>query len=141
MGATISGIVRAAMGLKARPPRRSRRLVAFLRAINVGGRTVTKDRLVSAFAAAGLRDAETFIASGNVAFDAPDSALGATEQKIAAALRSECGVGATRAEHESESNDKSACESHEFLLSHECPAPTRTFPGWVAKRDRIGGMC
>lgn len=79
------------MGLKPRPPRRSRRLIAFLRAINVGGRTVTKDRLVRAFAAAGVRDAETFIASGNIAFDAVDPALDSLEHKIAGALRDECG--------------------------------------------------
>ena len=42
------------------------RYVAFLRGINVGGRTVTRDRFVPPFEAAGFRDVSTFIASGNV---------------------------------------------------------------------------
>jgi uncharacterized protein (DUF1697 family) len=52
------------------------RHAAFLRAINVGGRTVTMDRLRAAFAGLPVRDVETFIASGNVLFtsDADDSA-------------------------------------------------------------------
>ena len=48
------------------------RYVAFLRAINVGGRGVCKmDDLRTAFDAAGARNVRTFIASGNVVFDAP----------------------------------------------------------------------
>lgn len=42
--------------------------VAFLRAINVGGRTVRMDALRSAFEALDLEDVQTFIASGNVIF-------------------------------------------------------------------------
>lgn len=46
--------------------------VAFLRAINVGGRGVVKMAdLQKAFTAAGCRSVRTFIASGNVVFDAP----------------------------------------------------------------------
>jgi uncharacterized protein (DUF1697 family) len=44
---------------------------AFLRAINVGGRTATKDRLVAAFEACGFENVSTFRASGNVLFEAP----------------------------------------------------------------------
>ena len=44
------------------------RHIAFLRAINVGGHTVTMDRLRQLFEALGLDDVETFIASGNVIF-------------------------------------------------------------------------
>lgn len=43
--------------------------VAFLRAINVGGRTVKNTELQKIFAAAGIAGAETFIASGNVIFE------------------------------------------------------------------------
>jgi uncharacterized protein (DUF1697 family) len=43
--------------------------VAFLRGINLGARTVKNTELVKIFAAAGLPDAEPFIASGNVIFD------------------------------------------------------------------------
>lgn len=44
--------------------------VAFLRAVNVGGRIVKMDELCAHFAAAGCSDVETFIASGNVSFSA-----------------------------------------------------------------------
>jgi uncharacterized protein (DUF1697 family) len=47
--------------------------VAFLRAINVGGTGLVKMAdLQQAFTAAGCRNVRTFIASGNVVFDAPD---------------------------------------------------------------------
>ena len=44
------------------------RYVAFLRAINVGGRTVPMARLVQLFEDLECRDVSTFIASGNVIF-------------------------------------------------------------------------
>jgi len=44
------------------------RFVAFLRAINVGGHTVTMDALRRLFEDLGLTEVETFIASGNVLF-------------------------------------------------------------------------
>jgi uncharacterized protein (DUF1697 family) len=47
------------------------RFIAFLRAVNVGGRIVTKDVLCGAFVRAGLREVRTHAASGNVSFDAP----------------------------------------------------------------------
>lgn len=43
---------------------------AFLRAINVGGHTVTMADLKARFQELGLRSVETFIASGNVVFEA-----------------------------------------------------------------------
>ena len=46
------------------------RYVAFLRGINLGNRRVTMDRLREEFEAFGLRGVTTFIASGNVIFDA-----------------------------------------------------------------------
>jgi uncharacterized protein (DUF1697 family) len=49
------------------------RVVAFLRAINVGGHTVKMDRLRGLFEELGLKHVETFIASGNVLFDATSS--------------------------------------------------------------------
>jgi uncharacterized protein (DUF1697 family) len=45
------------------------RYIALLRAINVGGRVVTMDRLRRAFVAGGCREVETFLASGNVVFE------------------------------------------------------------------------
>jgi len=48
------------------------RYVALLRAVNVGGKgVVKKDALRAAFARAGATNVSTFIASGNVLFDAP----------------------------------------------------------------------
>ena len=44
------------------------RSVAFLRAINVGGRRVAKDELISVFVDLGFTDVDTFLASGNVLF-------------------------------------------------------------------------
>ena len=48
------------------------RWIAFLRAVNVGGHTVKMETLREIFTAAGLARVETFIASGNVIFEAED---------------------------------------------------------------------
>jgi len=48
------------------------RLVAFLRAINVGGHVVKMDHLRGLFESFGLEKVETFIASGNVIFNASE---------------------------------------------------------------------
>ncbi|MEZ5421199.1 MAG: DUF1697 domain-containing protein [Vicinamibacterales bacterium] len=63
------------------------RFVAFLRAVNVGGRTVKMDELRRLVAAAGLDDVETFIASGNVIFSSSARNLAAVEQRVERALR------------------------------------------------------
>ena len=55
--------------------------IAFLRAINVGGHTVTMARLRELFEELGLKEVETFIASGNVIFRSPAKAA-ALEPKI-----------------------------------------------------------
>jgi uncharacterized protein (DUF1697 family) len=44
--------------------------VAFLRAVNVGGRIIKMAELVEVFQAAGLKNVKSFLASGNVLFDA-----------------------------------------------------------------------
>lgn len=62
------------------------RLVAFLRAINVGGHTVTMKRLREIFEELGATEVETFIASGNVIFTPRSSDIGALERTIAARL-------------------------------------------------------
>lgn len=56
--------------------------VALLRAINVGGHTVKMDDLRRLFQAMGFANVETFIASGNVIFDAKSGNQLALEQKI-----------------------------------------------------------
>lgn len=59
-----------------------RRFIAFLRAINVGGRNVTMGELRELFAAAGFQGVETFIASGNVIFTTRSTDASAIQQKI-----------------------------------------------------------
>ena len=63
------------------------RAVAFLRAINVGGHTVRMEQLRQLFEAMGLTGVETYIASGNVVFDANGATARALETQIEAHLR------------------------------------------------------
>lgn len=56
--------------------------IAFLRAINVGGRVVKMDHLRTIFEDFGLSGVETFIASGNVIFQSPAKSRAALEKKI-----------------------------------------------------------
>lgn len=65
---------------------RDARRIAFLRAINVGGHTVTMDRLRRLFEGMGFGAVETFIASGNVVFEAPPADRAALERRVATAL-------------------------------------------------------
>jgi uncharacterized protein (DUF1697 family) len=61
------------------------RYAAFLRAVNVGGRTAKKDDLRRAFESLGFESVETFIASGNVIFETTSKAR--LEPRIEAALQ------------------------------------------------------
>jgi Uncharacterized protein conserved in bacteria len=67
------------------------RHVAFLRAINVGGHVVKMERLRTLFEELGLKDVETFIASGNVLFDAPSTGIAKLETRIEAHLEKALG--------------------------------------------------
>jgi uncharacterized protein (DUF1697 family) len=67
------------------------RCIAFLRAVNVGGRLVKMDALRAAFEALGLADVGTFIASGNVLFSTRARSLAALETKIEAHLHATFG--------------------------------------------------
>jgi len=67
------------------------RYVAFLRAINVGGRTVKMQRLCTLFELMGLSNVETFIASGNVIFETTARSSVALEKTIADRLRTALG--------------------------------------------------
>jgi len=58
------------------------RYIAFLRAINVGGHVVKMDRLRTLFAELGFTNVETFIASGNVIFDAKTTDPATLESRI-----------------------------------------------------------
>jgi uncharacterized protein (DUF1697 family) len=65
--------------------------VAFLRAINVGGHVVKMDHLRRLVAGVGVANVETFIASGNVIFDASTRSTSALEKKIESALHTALG--------------------------------------------------
>ncbi|HEX8246170.1 MAG TPA: DUF1697 domain-containing protein [Longimicrobium sp.] len=65
--------------------------IALLRAINVGGHTVKMDQLRALFQALGFANVETFIASGNVIFDAPETDAAELETRIEAHLRRSLG--------------------------------------------------
>jgi uncharacterized protein (DUF1697 family) len=63
------------------------RLVAFLRAINVGGHNVTMQALRRQFEALGFTEVETFIASGNVICTSRSTDRRALQKKIEDRLR------------------------------------------------------
>jgi uncharacterized protein (DUF1697 family) len=69
--------------------------VAFLRAINVGGHVVKMDRLRDLFLKMGLTNVETFIASGNVIFEANVRNAQTLERKIEKQLEAELGYPVT----------------------------------------------
>lgn len=69
------------------------RYVAFLRALNVGGHTVSMGRLVELFQDLDCRDVTTFIASGNVIF-AADARPARLEQQLDRHLAAELGFPA-----------------------------------------------
>jgi uncharacterized protein (DUF1697 family) len=69
----------------------TRRVFAFLRAINVGGRTVRMEELRRAFESLGYGGVESFIASGNIVFDAPRIAGPRLEGAISAGLERSLG--------------------------------------------------
>jgi uncharacterized protein (DUF1697 family) len=65
------------------------RYVAFLRAVNVGGRRVSMDRLRAVFEELGFEGISTYIASGNVVFEASGRAADlerAIEEKLEQSL-------------------------------------------------------
>ena len=71
------------------------KFIAFLRAINVGNHTVKMGHLKSLFEELGFTNVETFIASGNVIFDAKSSKTTALESKIEKYLETALGYEVT----------------------------------------------
>jgi uncharacterized protein (DUF1697 family) len=65
--------------------------IAFLRAINVGGHNVKMDHLRQLFESLGFSNVETFIASGNVIFDAKAGNVKALEKKLESCLHEALG--------------------------------------------------
>lgn len=67
------------------------RYIAFLRAVNVGGRTAKMEDLRALFESLGLARVETFIASGNVIFESQSGNTKVLERKIEERLRESLG--------------------------------------------------
>ncbi len=67
------------------------RFIAFLRAINVGGRNVKMDRLRALWAELNFDGVETFIASGNIIFVAQSANVVALKKRIEAHLAKSLG--------------------------------------------------
>lgn len=65
--------------------------VAFLRGINLGGRTVKMEALRKVFAAQGFTDVKTLLASGNVIFAAKETDTEKLRTKIEKAVKQEFG--------------------------------------------------
>ena len=73
---------------------KAKQRVAFLRAINVGKRTVRKEALVSLFEALGFSHARTVIASGNVIFQAGRESDATLARRIEAGVQQAFGFEA-----------------------------------------------
>ena len=69
----------------------TRRYVAFLRGVNLGKRRVKMDHLRDLFTALKFANVSTFIASGNVIFEAPDADAAGVETRIEAHLHQALG--------------------------------------------------
>jgi uncharacterized protein (DUF1697 family) len=67
------------------------RLIAFLRAVNVGGRTLPMVRLRALAGTLGFANAETFIASGNLIVDGRARDARSLERRLEGALLAELG--------------------------------------------------
>jgi uncharacterized protein (DUF1697 family) len=65
--------------------------VAFLRAINVGGRRASRDQLTTCLESTGFDNVTTFRASGNLIFDAPRQSELALTERIGDALTESLG--------------------------------------------------
>jgi len=67
------------------------RMVAFLRAVNVGGRTVKSPQLIQSFHTLGFENVTTFLVSGNVLFSGTTKAVPKLRGRIEAQLLSDLG--------------------------------------------------
>jgi uncharacterized protein (DUF1697 family) len=107
------------------------RQIAFLRAINVGGHIVKMERLRMIFKSLGLKEVETFIASGNVVF-APTRWKPATlERKIEEGLATELGYAVKTFVRTNAELAEIADHRPPFDPARETPA-TRLFIGFLA---------
>ena len=124
------------------------RLVAFLRAVNIGGRLVKMDALRAEFEALGLTDVQTFIASGNVIFDTRARDHAALERKIEARLAQAFGFEidtflrtfdevSSVAAHASFSDDASPTQVVGFLRSVPTADARKTVAAMSSAVDRL----
>ncbi len=67
------------------------RLFAFLRGMNLGGRRVTNAELNRIFKSVGVSGVESFIASGNLIFDAPTKNAATLQARLEKKLEAELG--------------------------------------------------
>ena len=67
------------------------RYIAFLRGLNVGGHRIKMDHLRGLFEEMKFTDVSSFIASGNIVFEASDSDATSLEARIAAHLQASLG--------------------------------------------------
>ena len=98
------------------------KLIAFLRAINVGGHNVKMEDLRRLFEELGFSNVETFIASGNVIFDAPAQDVHTLERRIEGHLQAALG-------YEVATFVRSADELAEIVSYEPFPAAERAAEG------------
>ena len=127
------------------------RYVAFLRAVNVGGRIVKMDELRGLFTEAGLSEVESFIASGNIIFSATARATAPIEQRVEAHLKralgydvptlvrstAEVATAAARAPFPDEDVAKAGAFVAAFLRAPLDAAGTQGLSGLASPLDRF----
>ncbi len=114
------------------------RYFVFLRAINVGGRTVKMDQLREMFVSIGYPDVETFIASGNVILTSGETDPAAVEARIEEGLQAALGyevlaIIRTRPELES-------IAAHQPFPSDLVEAHRKFYYVWLLKDDPSPGI-
>ena len=115
------------------------RYIALLRAINVGGHTVTMARLRALCAGVGLRDVTTFIASGNVRFESRASNVGLLERRIERHLETALGFEvATLIRTPAEM--QAAAHFDPFGTAPVCDMPVSDFVGFLKAEPEAGAI-
>jgi len=107
------------------------KFIAFLRAINVGGHNVKMDQLRQLFEALGFANVETFIASGNVIFEAKSKDTNALQRRIEKHLHQALGYEVVTFLRTLEELDKVA--NHRPFAESEMKRPGNTlYVGFIA---------
>jgi uncharacterized protein (DUF1697 family) len=117
------------------------RCVAFLRAVNVGGRNVKMDALREEFVSLGLTNVQTFIASGNVIFDTRVRDVATLERKIEARLKATFGFE-IHTFIRTASELAAIADHHAFDASHIAAAKTHVvgFVGSALSADHLSAI-